>query len=187
MNSLKLFSKADYVSFIGIALSIASIFLLLEGKTEVAVGIMIFSVVFDFADGMVARKYGGSKYGSIVDTIYDLIGFLIFPALLVFQTVNCNEYLLAALGIAFILSGVARLAIFTVIDPKEKSKGYVGMPVFYSLIAVLAYQIADGYVSVAVLAAMTLLMNTSINFAKPRHPAFFALIIATSAYFLWIA
>jgi phosphatidylserine synthase len=157
---------------LAVFLIVNAFWLLWNGQTELAIAIAFTSMFLDYLDGMVARKYGGSAYGHVFDSLYDVLGWVVFPSLVINIETHWAWWSLIITTL-FCLSAVIRLARFTVAGyVKKVSRFYTGLPVLYSKYALLLVLIANAKISVVILAIMIPLMISSRLFKKP--PSFLA-------------
>jgi CDP-diacylglycerol--serine O-phosphatidyltransferase len=184
---LRELSFADAITLLGTLLIIVAIWLLWRGQVNLAISIAFVSMFFDYLDGSIARKYGGSAYGKVLDTLYDILGFVLFPSLVVLLKSNWLWWVLPITAL-YHLSATLRLARFTTQGYMEASKRYyIGLPVLYSKYALLISFIANAKVSAIILAIMVPLMISSKPVKKP-HPlfAYFNLLYAVIYFVLYL-
>lgn len=109
----------------------SSVLLAFRGYFTLAAVLIAVSIVFDIADGFVARLVGAtSPFGLQLDSLADLISFGLAPAVLV-HTWALDEWPLLAWLAAFLWLACAafRLARFNVtIDPAADKRYFVGLP-----------------------------------------------------------
>ncbi|MWG33371.1 protein sorting system archaetidylserine synthase [Halomarina oriensis] len=97
-----------------------------------AARLVLLAAVADGADGVLARKYGGTQFGEYLDSLADVASFSVAPALFVFgvafEAWGETTGTLVAGGVAalFVAMGVVRLGLYTVHDPKKPVT--VGVP-----------------------------------------------------------
>lgn len=185
---LKELSKADYITLLAVFLIINSFWLLWNGEIYLAISLAFVSMYLDFLDGFVARKYGGSDYGKVLDTLYDVLGWVLFPSLVINIEAHWAWWSLVITTI-FCLASVIRLSRFTVAGYVEKNKKYyTGLPVLFSKYALLTCLLFDAKISLLILIIMIPLMVSSKLIKKPH--AFFAqlellyAVVFLSLYFI---
>lgn len=182
---LKELSKADYITVFATFFIVIAFWLLWHRQTELAIALAFISTFLDYLDGTIARKYGGSPYGQVLDSLYDVLGWVLFPALVINTQANWAWWSVIVTTI-YCLSAVIRLSRFTVAGYVEtKAKYYTGMPVLFSKYALLLALIAQAKISVIILAIMIPLMVSSRLVKKP-HPFLAQLELVYAAIFLWL-
>ncbi|MCP4521040.1 MAG: CDP-diacylglycerol--serine O-phosphatidyltransferase [Cytophagales bacterium] len=115
------------------------IVLCFEGELELAAYLMGLAMVFDFADGFVARLLGvSSPIGKELDSLADMVTFGILPSIIMFhlmEGVTCNSKTCTGIVpspyypyLAFIIAifSALRLAKFNV-DTRQ-SDSFIGVP-----------------------------------------------------------
>lgn len=178
-------SRADYVTSLAILLIVNAFWLAWNNQIHLAIAITFVSMFLDYADGRLARKYGGSPYGKVLDSLYDVLGWVLFPALMINIQTDWAWWSLVVTSL-YCLFATLRLGRFTVSGYVETDKRYyTGMPVSYSRYALLVVFIMGGTVSLLLLAIMIPLMVSSRLFRK--SPAFLMQInLLYAAMFLWL-
>ena len=105
-----------------------------RGEYRLACALIALSVVFDIADGAVARLVGAvSPFGLQFDSLADLVSFGLAPALLAFALFSDGRDSLDALGwiacFLWVACAAIRLARFnTTIDPTADKRYFIGLP-----------------------------------------------------------
>jgi CDP-diacylglycerol---serine O-phosphatidyltransferase len=182
---LKELSVADYITLAATLLIIVALWLLWREETYLAVSVAFLSMFLDYLDGTVARKYGGSGYGKVLDSLYDILGFVLFPSLVVITQTNWAWWSLVVVAV-YHLSASLRLARFTNEGYFAKDKRYyVGSPVLFSKYALILSFVAGAKLSVLILAVMVPLMVSSKLVKKP-HPTFAQLNLIYAGIFLML-
>lgn len=159
-------SKADYITCLSIILITSAFWLLWNEQIYLAIAVTFLSMYFDYLDGYIARKYGGSPYGTVLDSLYDILGWVLFPALVVNIQTEWSWWSIVITSL-YCMFAALRLARFTIAGYVEKSKKYyIGMPVSYSRYALLIVLLFDAKISALILAIMIPLMVSSRLFRK---------------------
>lgn len=103
----------------------------LEGHAsdQVLAAILIgIGAVLDGLDGVVAAKLGGSELGADLDSLSDLITFVLAPAIMVLVTFSAIHPLTSILvALAVLLFGMVRLARFNA-SPEHEAREFTGLP-----------------------------------------------------------
>jgi phosphatidylserine synthase len=182
---LRELSVADYVTSLSIVLIVSAFWLVWNNHFHLAIAVTFVSMFFDYLDGRLARKYGGSPYGKVLDSIYDILGWVLFPALIVNIQSDWAWWSLI-ITTAYCLFSALRLSRFTVAGYVETDKRYyTGMPVSYSRYALLLVFVADAKISALMLAIMIPLMVSSRLFRK-SPPFLMQINLLYAAIFLWL-
>lgn len=113
---------------------VLSIICVTKGYIEVAALLIVAAAIFDFFDGMVARLINAqSEIGVQLDSLADSVSFGLAPGFLIYhhllQIFPTNEYL-ALLGFIPSAAAVARLAVFNVMQSKERDFTGLASPAF---------------------------------------------------------
>ncbi|MGY1617504.1 CDP-diacylglycerol--serine O-phosphatidyltransferase [Geodermatophilus sp. SYSU D00691] len=112
----------------------AAILVSIRGQYTLAAILVGLSVVFDIADGAVARLVGAvTPFGLQFDSLADLVSFGMAPALLAFTLFSEGDDAFDPLGwiacALWVACAAIRLARFnTTIDPTADKRYFVGMP-----------------------------------------------------------
>lgn len=182
---LRELSLADYLTSIAILFIVSAFWVIWQGRVELATAIAFVSMFFDYLDGAVARRYGSSPYGKVLDSLYDVLGWVLFPALAINIQAGWAWWAVFVTTI-YCLFAIIRLSRFTVSGYAGKNeKYYEGLPVLFSKYALLAVLIAETKISVIILAVMIPLMVSSRLIKKP-HPLLSYLELLYAAVFLWL-
>lgn len=147
---IRSFVLADFITLANAACGTGSIFLCLnyleddhQGKWLTwALILLPFAMLFDVADGFVARwRKRSSPYGADLDSLADIVSFGVAPAVLGW-TVGMRGGWDALVLIYFVCSGIGRLARFNVTaealadENTGKVKYFEGTPIPTSLLLV---------------------------------------------------
>src|SRR4051794_5216826 len=106
---LKELSKADYITVLATFFIVDAFWLLWHRQTELAIALAFTSMFLDYLDGAIARKYGASPYGHVIDSLYDVLGWVLFPALVINTQANWAWWALIVTTI-YCLTAVIRLS-----------------------------------------------------------------------------
>lgn len=125
----------NVITLMGLAAGLTSIRMGMDGRIELAIGLIVLAAFLDGLDGRVARLLkASSKFGAELDSLADFVNFGVAPALLIF-TWGLTEF--KSLGwiaaLAFSISAALRLARFNVSNqdktqPKWKQRYFEGIP-----------------------------------------------------------
>lgn len=122
---------------------VTSVYLSVQGFYVWAVVAIAAGAFFDLFDGKLARSMGlASDFGIQIDSLCDLISFVIAPAVFGWQVGLQQPWFLAILAL-YVATGILRLARFNVTGTTDGGKFFEGMPVPVSLAVVALYFAAD--------------------------------------------
>lgn len=123
----------NLVTIIGLCAGLTSIRYVMEGRFDIAAGLLIFAAFVDGLDGLLARKLNASSdFGAELDSLADFVNFGIAPGILLFEFAMKGA---SGLGWMFVLifavCGCLRLARFNVNRDAPNPGGrvqFVGVP-----------------------------------------------------------
>ena len=151
----------DYLTLLNGISGFLGIILALQGS-QIAPLYIIPAIIFDFLDGRFARSGRPDSFGKELDSLSDLVSFIIAPSIIVY-TFAPSLLILIAL-ILFVCNGLIRLARFNI--QKEK-KFFFGLPSPLAALIVLAIFLLSNYMlTIIVLLATSFLMTSSIKIKK---------------------
>lgn len=176
-NGFKNLTIPNFITYITLVFSLSGIYLLLNIHFLLG-ALLLWTVcdIFDTLDGFVATKYNMfSPLGADLDSLVDVIAFLIPPFLISLQ--SGNDFLMTSAFI-FVFSGIYRLARFNV---KKDSQGVV-VGLQASLAAHLIYlslliNISSNYLSIIYI-ILSLLMISPIK-SKGKHSLYLTALLIT--------
>ena len=121
------------ITLIGVCIGLTSIKFALDGKFVIAVIAILFAGLMDALDGRIARLIKGtSKMGKELDSLGDVISFVVAPALIMyFWNLQYLEKLGWFICLIYVVCVALRLARFNVNseeDPSWKDNFFEGMP-----------------------------------------------------------
>ena len=115
-------------------------------RVSVALGLLPLALVFDIADGRVARwRYEHSVFGRELDSLADIVSFGVAPVAVAYG-LGMRGSLDALMLVFFVGCGISRLARFNITaaqlsNDKGKVKYFEGMPTTSSLLLTLVLAI----------------------------------------------
>lgn len=125
------YAAPNAVTAANIAAGFGSMLAAANGRFEVAVYLLVLSILLDMADGRVARRFNAtSELGQQLDSFSDAISFCAAPAFLIQRALLTElEGIGVAVSITYVLAGVFRLARFNLIsDAHGKAEKTCGLP-----------------------------------------------------------
>lgn len=166
---------ADAVTAAHAALGLVAV-LVAPTDLELAARIVLAAAILDGVDGIVARRYGGSPIGGPLDSLADVASFAVAPAVIVFVAVteayslsvadpDVTLVLVGAIVVAFTVTAVVRLALYTAFDTASEYTEGVQSTLAATVIgaAVLA-TVTDPVVLLAGTVAFTVLMIAPVRY-----------------------
>lgn len=142
-------------------------------------------LVLDSLDGPAARRWGSSEIGPALDTLSDLITFVVAPAVFVLEVYGPSIWPAAvAASIAFLVTGTLRLARFTRTAATSGKHTFRGLPTPWAAIclAVIVVLGTPGTLALPAVALLAALMVSDVTYPKSRSRARYGTIaIAVAA------
>ena len=126
----------NVITLTGLAAGLTSIRMAIDGRVELAIGLIVLAAILDGIDGRVARLLkASSKFGAELDSLADFVNFGVAPAILLFfWGLNDLKSLGWIAALAFAISAALRLARFNVAHQNEgeeakwKRRYFEGIP-----------------------------------------------------------
>jgi CDP-diacylglycerol--serine O-phosphatidyltransferase len=142
-------------------------------------------LVLDSLDGPAARRWGSSEMGPALDTLSDLITFVVAPAVFVLEVYGPVMWPGAvAASLAFLVTGTLRLARFTRAAAESGKHTFRGLPTPWAAICVAVLVVLGAPPTLALPAVGLLagLMVSDVAYPKSRRRARYGtLAIAVAA------
>ncbi len=137
-------------SLAGLACSIFAIYFSVLGVYYVAMIGMIWSVAFDWADGLIARRMKGrtgtdSRFGGQLDVLIDIVSYGVTPAILLLSYGKFDPIYLVGAFIMVVASAI-RLSYFSTYGLSIGAK-YTGLALDNNTIILVFIFLLEGYVS----------------------------------------
>ena len=174
-------------SLAGLFCTVLAIYYALLGTFPLAIIAILWAVVFDWADGIIARKMTGRTdhqraFGTQLDSLIDIVSFGVFPAIFLLSYGEFNLWFLpgAFLIIAACAIRLSYFNIFGLVDDKT----YKGMAVDNNAIILAFVFLFEGFFEHAVFSLILyalIIVLLGLNVAPIRTPKltgkwFYALI-----------
>jgi CDP-diacylglycerol--serine O-phosphatidyltransferase len=150
---------ADVVTVANAALGFAAA-AVATADPALAARLLLLAAIADGLDGVLARQFGGTDVGQVLDSLADVASFAVAPAVFVFAVARAEWGLalhlrglaMVAVPALFVAVAVVRLAIFTAVDAGNHST--VGVQTTLAATLLAAGYLA-GVVEPAVLVGVT--------------------------------
>ncbi len=190
----------NIISLLGLLCAVFGIFLAIKGYFLAAIIGVLWAVLFDWLDGMVARKMKNRTkeqgvFGGQLDSMIDIVSFGVFPAILLLSYGNFSVWFMP--GAFIIVAACAiRLSYFNIFGLID-SKTYMGLAVdnnglflsfiflFESFFSHTTFSIIL-YIVVLSLAALNLSPLHTPKFDKKWIYAIAAYVLGMTIFFSWI-
>ncbi len=165
-------------SLAGLLCSVLAIYSALIGQFHAAMIGIIWAVLFDWSDGILARRMKGRTevqglYGAQLDSLIDIVSFSICPAIVLLSYSNFSPWFIPG---AFIIvaTGVIRLSYFNVFGLVDKST-YMGFPLDNNVIILVFVFLFNGLfsrVAFSIIIYFLLMIFAALNVAPIKTPKF---------------
>lgn len=194
--------RANLVSLLGLASGVLAIFLALRGNFPAAIIALLWAVLMDWFDGLVARRSPGRSeahklVGARMDSLVDLVTSGVGPAILLLSVGNFNPWFYPG-ALALIMAGVLRLAYFDAFGVDENGT-YAGITMDNSPLTVSGVFLLQGFLSQNAFAAVlygTIVVLACLHVAPFRTSkvgiggyyvvtAYVVILTAIYSYILW--
>ena len=133
-------NKSVILTYVGLSLSIVGMFLCVQGEEYIKYSFILLMLagVCDMFDGFIARKCkrddDEKAFGVELDSLVDVVSFLIFPVVLL-MTIGLRKWYHLISFILFAICGVERLGYFNISgNPEKPVEFYSGVPVTFTAI-----------------------------------------------------
>jgi len=149
--------RANLVSLLGLASGVLAIYFALIQNFPAAIIALLWAVLMDWFDGLVARRAVGRSeahklVGARMDSLVDLVTSAIGPAILLLSVGNLNPWFYPG-ALAIIMAGVLRLAYFDAFGVDENGT-YAGITIDNSPLVVSGVFLLQGFLNHNVFAAV---------------------------------
>lgn len=144
---------------------------LADDRFLVASILLTLALAADALDGIVARRFGGSRFGADLDTLSDMVSFVVAPAFMVFTYYGAEtpyRSLLAA-GLVLIM-GMLRLARFNANPAEKDTQTFQGLPSPWAAITIALLILTDIQATIAlpIVGILAFLMMSNVAYPKSR-------------------
>lgn len=117
-------------SLLGLLSAVFAIYFAIKGNFSAAIIGILWAVLFDWYDGIIARKLKGRTkeqgiFGSQLDSMIDIVSFGVFPAILLLSYGNYNIWFIPG-AFVIIATSALRLSYFNIYGLID-SKTYKGL------------------------------------------------------------
>lgn len=152
--------------------------------------LITLGLVCDALDGIVARRFGGSRLGADLDTLSDTITFVVAPAFMVFAYYGVDRPYPALLAAGLVLvMGMLRLARFNANPAEGSTTTFQGLPTPWCAITIallINARIPDRY-ALAIVVLLAFLMMSNVAYPKSRGRATALAVLMAGAALVTVA
>jgi len=165
-------------SLAGLLCAVFAIYYAIVGNFPVAIIGMIWAVVFDWGDGIIARRMKGRTveyraFGKQLDSLIDIVSFGICPAVLLLSYGNFSPWFLPG-AFVIVATSAIRLSYFNVFGLIDDST-YMGLALDNNVIILAFVFLFEGILSQSNFSVMiyaTCMCMAALNVAPIRTPKF---------------
>lgn len=187
-------------SLLGLLSAVIGIYFAIQGNFELAIIGVLWAVLFDWFDGIIARKMKGrtkvqGDFGAQLDSMIDIVSFGILPAIIL---LSYGDYHIWFLPGAFVIiaSSAIRLTYFNVYGLID-SKTYKGFPLDNNVLIlalVFVFESLFEPATFAILIYALMMLFSALNISSIPTPKFggkwvyalVAYVIMLTAVFGWL-
>jgi len=180
-------------SLAGLLCAVLAIYHAILGHFPVAIIGVLWAVLFDWADGIIARQMVGrtkshQAFGGQLDSLIDIISFGVFPAIFLLSYAKFSLWFLPG-AFLIVAASAIRLSYFNVFGLLD-DKTYIGLALDNNVLILAFVFLFEGFIGHTFFSIIlyTLLIGLSaLNLAPIRTPKFagkwfYALIAYTSVF-----
>jgi CDP-diacylglycerol--serine O-phosphatidyltransferase len=170
---IRILSIADIITIINAVLGFLALLMIFSNQLQIAASLILFGLLTDGLDGVVARRVRKSRIGEYLEAIADMVSLSIAPLLLLYiiyyDMVFSQLYLQLLFGIVLVFSlicSIIRLSSFSLFKQKQF---FLGLPTSASAIFLVSTSFLklDILYILPVIIILSLAMISSILFPKP--------------------
>lgn len=169
------FGLADGVTIANAALGLFAV-IAAPAAPGLAARLILLAAIADGLDGVLARAYGHTPVGDVLDSLADVVSFGVAPALLVFHLIRPGGWelspglvLAASVSVTFLVMAVIRLGLYTTDDLDHPHTDGVQTTLAATLLATaVLVGVSDPLVLLVGTAILASLMVTGVTYPDLR-------------------
>ena len=175
-NMKSFMALSDIISLLNMASGFLAIIFSINQELNIAAILMIIAIMFDSADGWVARKINRQDelgFGKNIDSLSDIVSFGVAPAIFLYSCINTTpsifQIIVVLVSLLIVVCGVLRLTRYNVIAGKIDTQDFIGFPIpGISLIMASFYLsgLFNPYVALVLAIIVSLIMISNIRYPK---------------------
>ena len=163
-------------SLAGLLAALLGLFFAIRGVYPAALTALLWAVVFDWSDGLIARRMKGRTaeqraFGAQLDSLIDVVSFSVAPALLLLSVGDFSPWFIPG-AFVILATGVIRLSYFNVFGLLDDST-YRGLPLDTNVIVLallFVFEPLVGVTTFAVVLYIALMLLAALNVAPIATP-----------------
>jgi phosphatidylserine synthase len=163
-------------SLAGLLAALFGLYFAVRGVYPAALTALLWAVVFDWSDGLIARRMKGrtadqGAFGAQLDSLIDLVSFSVAPALLLLSVGDFSPWFIPG-AFVILATGAIRLSYFNVFGLLD-AKTYRGLPLDTNVIVLallFVFEPLVGATLFAIVLYVTLLVLAALNVAPIKTP-----------------
>ncbi|NOY94886.1 MAG: CDP-alcohol phosphatidyltransferase [Chlorobi bacterium] len=187
-------------SLLGLMSAVVGIYFAIQGVFQAAIIGVLWAVLFDWYDGIIARKMKGrtkvqDDFGAQLDSMIDIVSFGILPAIILLSYGNYNILFLPG-AFVIIAASVIRLTYFNVYGLID-SKTYKGFPLDNNVLILAFVFLFESFFrqsTFSIIIYSLLMILSALNLSSIPTPKFggkwvyvlVAYVLVMTAVFGWI-
>jgi CDP-diacylglycerol---serine O-phosphatidyltransferase len=190
----------NIISLLGLLCAVFGIYFAIEGNFLASVIAVLWAVLFDWYDGIVARKMKGrtkiqGEFGGQLDSMIDIVSFGILPAILLLSYGNYNIWFMPGVFIIIAISAI-RLSYFNVYGLID-SKTYKGLALDNNVLIlafIFLFESFFSHTTFSIIIYSLLMVLSALNLSSIPTPKFggkwiyalVAYVLVMTTVFAWI-
>jgi len=165
-------------SLAGLLCAVLGIYYAILGNFPVAIIGVLWAVLFDWADGIIARQITGRTdhhraFGGQLDSLIDIVSFGVFPAIFLLSYGNFSPWFLPG-AFLIVATSAIRLSYFNIFGLID-NKTYMGLALDNNVIILAFVFLLEGFINHTVFSIILyalLMVFLVFNLAPVRTPKF---------------
>jgi len=165
-------------SLLGLLSTVIGIYFAIKGNFPAAIIAILWAVLFDWYDGIIARKLKGrtkaqGDFGGQLDSMIDIVSFGVFPAILLLSYGNYNIWFLVG-AFVIIATSAIRLSYFNIYGLID-SKTYKGLALDNNVLIlafVFLFESFFTHATFSILIYALLMVLSALNLSSIPTPKF---------------
>ena len=167
---------SDIISLLNMSSGFLSIIFSINHEYTIAAILMIIAIMFDSADGWVARKINRQDdlgFGKNIDSLSDAVSFGVAPAIFLYSCINTTpgifQIIVILVSLFIVVCGVLRLTRYNVIAGKIDTSDFIGFPIpaiSFILATLYLSGLFNPYIGLLLSIIVSILMISNVRYPK---------------------